>query len=57
MTQHVNDFTCGLTASEQADAKMFGARPIAHELIARIAALTEGMDGNPDEVIEGDVEL
>jgi antitoxin PrlF len=32
-------------------------KAIAPDLAARIAALTEGMDGNPEEVIDGDVAL
>jgi hypothetical protein len=53
----MNDFDRSLTDSEPVNANMLGVGPIAHELIARIAALTEGLDDNPDEVIEGDVEL
>jgi antitoxin PrlF len=32
-------------------------KAIAPDLAARIAALTDGMDGNPDEAIDGDVAL
>jgi antitoxin PrlF len=32
-------------------------KAIAPDLAARIGALTDGMDGNPDEAIDGDVAL
>jgi antitoxin PrlF len=32
-------------------------KAITPELAARIAALTDGMDGDPDEIIDGDVAL